>query len=98
MSEKKLRIHLLIENADGPIPTSPLNLNLPGGRVEVIGRHGKLRAACDPSITMNKYDRGTGVDTPWGVRCQACRETEAFQQVDRPKPGTEDDGDLVSEA
>ena len=49
-----------------------------GGREYVI--------ACEPSLRLSDMDRGTG--EPWAVRCDACRATEFFKAIDRPKPGT----------
>lgn len=78
MSVKKLRIHLLVQ-APGPIQSGP------GGDGLRIGTRSTWRCACDAAITMGELNRGT--TEPWAVRCNACRETEAFHAIDRPRPG-----------
>jgi len=84
MSEPKqnvLRIHLLVPDEVGPIQSAP------GGTTFKIGTRRKFRVACDSTIELGTWNRGT--TEPWGVRCQACRETADFRLVDRPKPGVE---------
>lgn len=78
--EKRLRIHYLVEDAAGPIRSGRARGTLP------LGTDSRWRCACDPAIVIGtETDRGT--NAPWGVRCDACRATEAFKKEDRPKPG-----------
>lgn len=81
---KRFRIHLLVKADDGPIRSRP------GGTTFVMGTDAAYRAACDPTVVMGHYDRGTTL--PWGVRCQACRDTQEFADAGGhlPKPGKED--------
>lgn len=77
---RKMRIHLLVPDDAGPIHSGPADL------IVTRSTAGRWRCACDGSITLGKLDRGTG--EPWAVRCNACKATAAFRQVDRPKPGS----------
>ncbi len=38
---------------------------------------------------MGRVHRGTG--EPWAVRCDACKKTDAFKKVNRPKPALVND-------
>lgn len=78
---RKMRIHLLVPAQNGPIQ-SGVGGNNP---LMPVGTNARYVCACDPGITMNVMDRGT--TEPWGVRCNACRETALFNAVNRPKPG-----------
>jgi hypothetical protein len=51
---KYLRIHLLVEDPAGAVPSA--RIDTPVGP---LGKDTRLRAACDPSVTMGQYDRGT---------------------------------------
>ncbi len=80
MSEKKvLRIHLLVQDESGPIASAP------GGTTFTVGTHSRWVVACDHAIVMGPWDRGTS--EPWAVHCKACKATDAFQKIDRPRPG-----------
>ncbi len=78
-----LRIHFLVPDDAGPIRTEP------AGAPMKVGRPGRHRVACDASIVMGDWDRGT--NCPWAVMCNACKATEIFRQLDRPKPGRVED-------
>jgi hypothetical protein len=73
------KIHFLVPAEDGPIVSEP------AGEPVRVSNGGRYVAACDPSLTMNENERGTG--EPWGVRCKECVETDIFRQLRRPKPG-----------
>jgi len=77
----KLRVHLLVQVPNGPIHSGPAKGSIP------IGTKSRWCVACGPSILMDQLNRGT--TEPWAVRCDACRQTAAFQAIDRPKPGRE---------
>ena len=72
-------IHFLYRTPNGPIVTAP------GGSTFTIGTHGRLRVACDESILMGDFHRGSG--EPWAVTCPHCRETATFRERDMPRPG-----------
>lgn len=79
----KFRIHLIVKDDSGPIQSKP------GGTTFTMGTDAKYRVACDPSIILGHYDRGTTL--PWGVRCENCRKTPEFDRLggNLPKPGQE---------
>lgn len=79
MNELKLRIHFLVPDDVGIIQSGTSAGPVP------IGTETRYRVACDPTIKMNDWNRGT--HEPWGVRCLACMDTEIFKELDRPKPG-----------
>jgi len=86
----KLRVHLLVQVPNGPIHSGPAKGSIP------IGTKSRWCAACDPNQMMNQNNLGT--TEPWAVHCDACRQTAAFQAIDRPFPdqrsaGVEIDGD-----
>jgi hypothetical protein len=88
---KYLRIHLLVEDPAGAVPSA--RIDTPVGP---LGKDTRLRAACDPSVTMGQYDRGTA--EPWAVHCKACKETAEFKAIDRPHPNlSQGSADLVTE-
>lgn len=79
----QLRIHLLVSDAKGPIPSAP------GGSTFKVGKPAsKYAVACDPAIILGDWNRGT--TEPWAVRCEECRKTEAYKKIDRPKPNAAD--------
>lgn len=95
MAEKKrLRIHLLVEAAGGPIRSEP-----PAGLLETLpgAKARRLGFACDPTLPMTELDRGTPLDAPWTVRCDACRKTAAFMAVARPRPGRPTDEQMEAD-
>src|SRR5262245_26392201 len=85
----KLRIHLLVPATSGPIQSAP------GGTTIRVGTDQRYQVACDPGITMSKLHRGT--TEPYAVHCDACRATDVFKAVDRPKPGLHGSDDLTTE-
>lgn len=91
--KRKLRIHLLVEDAAGPNVSRPVLGSLPvGGRA---GQPTRWRFACDAAGTLGNFDRGTG--EPWGVRCDACKASDLFKAVDRPKPAAPGDEQMVAD-
>jgi hypothetical protein len=83
---KRMRMHLLAPMPGGAVKSAP-GQGGDGGGTFPAGTNQSYIIACEPSLAMDGVlDRGT--TEPWCVRCDACRETEFFKAIDRPKPGT----------
>lgn len=79
-----LRIHYLVPCDDGVIASGGLVVKGPGGKPVQAAAPQSYRCACDPTLTLNYWDRGTG--ETWAVACKACSETEIFKENYRPHP------------
>jgi hypothetical protein len=95
MSAKKeiprMRMHLLVPMPGGPVHSRPAQGG-PGthgmGGSMPLGTSQTYIIACEPSLAMDGVlQRGT--TEPWCVRCDACRQTDYFLAIDRPRPGTQ---------
>lgn len=86
--QKRLRVHLLIESADGPIPSGPSQGAIP------LGTHSRWRVACDQNIRMGDFDRGT--HEAHAVCCDACKATAAYKAMDPRKPGSLDPEQMIA--
>lgn len=78
---KLIRIHYLVPDPRGPIPSAS------GGSPAIVPSSApQWRAACDHDgkVVMGDFDRGTG--ETWGVRCAACKRTEIFKKNYRSRP------------
>lgn len=79
MAEKLIRIHYLVPDPSGLIPSTN------GGAPMIVPSSApRWRAACDDKVVMGDLDRGTG--ETWGVRCAACKRTEVFKKNYRSRP------------
>ncbi len=86
---KRMRMHLLVAMPGGPVKSHPAQggEDLPGDTFP-RGTNQSYIIACEPSLAMDgNLDRGT--TEPWCVRCDACRQTDYFKAIDRPKPGSQ---------
>ena len=57
---QKLRIHFLVPEEAGLVESGGLTINGPQGQLVPYSPPGRYRVACDPSIVMSDWDRGTG--------------------------------------
>lgn len=79
---RPMRVHFVVPAPEGPIVSAPEgngSIGVPAGKRFVV--------ACDPSISLSEWDRGTG--EPYAVHCEACKATEIYRTLYRPRPGRE---------
>lgn len=80
MSKRKIRIHFLVPTEKAPAP------HMQSGEVrtgeKTLGNIGQNRAnacACNPTLVLSEWDRGTG--DWWAVACRECGATEVFKEA-----------------
>lgn len=75
------RVHLLVHDEAGPLASGPA----PGGLAAIKPNPSHVRVACDPTIQMTDFHRGTS--ETWAVVCDDCEKTDDYKRLYQPRPG-----------